>query len=147
MVVAAASAFGDGYCSLAWGSKLAGVAGDVAAGQVLRGDDDWLEPAERALAGWARTVAVDPNATEARDVQPLRDAGYDDAQILAITVFVALRLAFAIVNDALGARPDAELLATVPASVCHAVTYGRPVAGADSSPQHRGEQLARTNHR
>ena len=147
LVVAAASAFGDGYCSLAWGSRLAGVAGDVAAGQVLRGDDDGLEPAERALAAWARRVAVDPNATEARDVQPLRDAGYDDAQIFAITVFVALRLAFAIVNDALGARPDAELLATVPAAVRHAVTYGRPAAGADSSPRPRGEQLARTNHR
>jgi hypothetical protein len=75
-------------------------------------------------------VARDPNATEARDVQPLRDAGYDDAQIFAITVFVALRLAFAIVNDALGARPDAELLATVPASVRDAVTYGRPATGA-----------------
>lgn len=130
VVVAAASAFGDGYCSLAWGSKLAGVAGDHAAGQVLRGDDDCLDPAERALAGWARRVARDPNATEARDVQPLRDAGYGEAQIFAITVFVALRLAFAIVNDALGARPDAELLATVPASVRDAVTYGRPATGA-----------------
>lgn len=146
VVVAAASAFGDGYCSLAWGWKLSRVAGDHVAGQVLRGDDDWLDPAERALAGWARRVARDPNATEARDVQPLRDAGYDDAQIFAITVFVALRLAFAIVNDALGARPDAELLATVPASVRHAVTYGRPAAGADSSAKHRGKQLGRTNH-
>ena len=130
LVVATASAFGDGYCSLAWGRKLSGVAGDDVAGQVLRGDDDWLDPAERALAGWARRVARDPNATEARDVQLLRDAGYDDAQIFAITVFVALRLAFAIVNDALGARPDAELLATVPASVRDAVTYGRPATGA-----------------
>ena len=122
------------------------MAGDHVAGQVLRGDDDWLDPAERALAGWARRVARDPNATEPRDVQPLRDAGYDDAQIFAITVFVALRLAFAIVNEALGARPDAELLATVPASVRHAVTYGRPAPDADSSAQHRGQQLARTNH-
>ena len=115
-------------------------------GRVLRGDDDGLDPAEGALAGWARRVARDPNATEARDVQPLRDAGYDDAQIFAITVFVALRLAFAMVNDALGARPDAELLATVPASVRHAVTYGRPATGADSSAHHRGTQPARTNH-
>ncbi len=135
LVVAAASAFGDGYCSLAWGSKLSGVAGDHVAGQVLSGDDDWLDPSERALAGWARRVARDPNATEARDIKPLRDAGYDDAQIFAITVFVALRLAFAMVNDALGARPDAELLATVPASVRNAVTYGRPAAGFDSPTQ------------
>ncbi|HET6651281.1 MAG TPA: hypothetical protein VFH10_01470 [Nocardioides sp.] len=132
LVVAAASAFGDGYCSLAWGERLSGVVGGDVAGQVLRGDDGWLDPAERALAGWARSVARDPNATEARDVQPLRDAGYDDAQVFAITVFVALRLAFATVNEALGARPDTELLATVPASVLHAVTYGRPAVGASS---------------
>ena len=64
LVVAAASAFGDGYCSLAWGGKLSGVVGDDVAGNVLRGEDDWLDPAERALAGWARRVARDPNATE-----------------------------------------------------------------------------------
>lgn len=145
LVAAAASAFGDGYCSLAWGSKLSGVVGDAVAGKMLRGDDGWLDPAERVLAGWARSVARDPNATEAHDVQALRDAGYGDAQIFAITVFVALRLAFAIVNEALGARPDAELLATAPAAVRHAVTYGRPVAGAGSSAQHRSDQLARTN--
>ena len=146
LVVAAASAWGDGYCSLAWGSKLSGVAGEDVAGRVLRGDDDGLDPAERALAGWARRVARDPNATEACDVQPLREARYDDAQIFAITGFVAIRLAFAIVNDALGAQPDAELLATVPAAVRQAVTYGRPAAGADSSAQHSGEQLTQTNH-
>ncbi|HEY3006197.1 MAG TPA: hypothetical protein VGJ44_27870, partial [Kribbellaceae bacterium] len=57
------------------------------------------------------------------------DGWYDDAQILALTVFVALRLAFAIVDDALGARPDRELLASAPASVRDAVTFGRSAAG------------------
>ena len=146
LVVAAAAAVGDGYCSLAWGRKLSGVVGESVAGRVLRGDDGGLDPAERALAGWARRVARDPNAIEARDVQPLREAGYDDARIFAITVFVALRLAFAVVNDALGTRPDAELLETVPAVVRQAVRYGRPAVGADSSAQHRDEQLSHTNH-
>ena len=126
LVVACASAFGDSYCSLAWGNKLAGVAGESAAGGVLRGDDDLLDPAERALARWARTMARNPSSTEAQDVQPLRDAGHDDAQIFAITVFVALRLAFAIVNDALGARPDAELVAAASTPVRDAITFGRP---------------------
>ena len=86
----------------------------------------------RPSAPWRRGRARSPgtpNATAARDLQPLRDAGYDDAQIVAITVFVALRLAFAIVNDALGARPDRELLASAPASVRDAVAFGRPAAG------------------
>jgi alkylhydroperoxidase family enzyme len=129
LIVAGASTLGDAYCSLAWGKKLAGVAGADIAGDVVRGGDERLDPAEQALARWARQVARDPNSTDARDVEPLREAGYDDAQIFAITVFVALRLAFATVNDALGARPDHELRATAPAQVGDAVTFGRPDGG------------------
>jgi len=86
-----------------------------------------LDPSERALAHWARSVAADPNAIEARDVQRLRDAGFDEAQIFAITTFVALRLAFSTINDALGALPDSQLGASTPAPVLSAVTFGRPL--------------------
>ena len=92
---------------------------------MLRGDDDRLDPAERALAAWARQVARDPNGTAAADVEALRAAGYDDGQIAALTMFVALRIAFSTVNDALGARPGPELVASAPAAVRDAVTYGR----------------------
>ena len=127
LVTACASAMGDAYCSLAWGNRLATAAGaDIASG-VLRGDDDLLDPSEQALARWARQVARDPNAVAAGDVEALRDAGFDDAQIFAITVFVALRVAFSTVNDALGARPDRALGEAVPAAVRDAVTFGRPV--------------------
>jgi len=37
-------------------------------------------------------------------------AGFDDAQILNLTMFVALRIAFSTVNGALGARPEPEYL-------------------------------------
>ena len=40
--------------------------------------------------------------------------GFSDAKIFAITTFVALRLAFSTVNDALGAVPDDELRASDP---------------------------------
>ena len=137
LITCCASALGDSYCSLAWGRRLAREAGADVAARVLRGGDDRLDAVEQALAGWARTMTRQPNSTEAKDLQPLRDAGYDDAQVFAITVFVALRLAFAFVNDALGARPDAELLAIVPASVRDAVTFGRPAVrsrhGADAA--------------
>jgi uncharacterized peroxidase-related enzyme len=134
LVVACASALGDAYCSLAWGKKLAGVAGAGVAGDVLRGDDDQLDPKEQALARWARKTTRDPNGTGAPDIQALRDAGYDDAQIFAITVFVALRAAFATVNDALGVPPDRELSETAPAPVRDAVTYGRLGSAAISTP-------------
>ena len=132
LVTAAASTLGDSYCSLAWGTKLAAETGPDVAGAVIRGADEELDPSERALAQWARSVAADPNAIEARDVQRLRDAGFDEAQIFAITTFVALRLAFSTVNDALGARPDSQLGASTPAPVLSAVTFGRPLG-----PEHQ----------
>ena len=65
-----------------------------------------------------------------RDVERLRALGYDDRQIFAITLFIALRLAFSTVNDALGVRPDAQLRDSAPAAVLDAVTFGRPIAEA-----------------
>jgi len=128
LVTAAASALGDSYCSLAWGGKL-GTASDAAvAAGVLNGSDTGLTDQEKAMAAWARKVAADPNATTPADIQALRDAGLDDGQIFAITSFVALRLAFSTINDALGTQPDEQLALSVPRQVREAVTYGRPAA-------------------
>jgi alkylhydroperoxidase family enzyme len=79
------------------------------------------------MAEWARKVVRDPNATTPSDVDALRKAGLSDPQIFAITTFVALRLAFSTINDALGANPDAQLLQTLPEEIVQSVTYGRPV--------------------
>jgi alkylhydroperoxidase family enzyme len=128
LVTSCASTLGDAYCSMAWGWKLSREAGAEIAADVLRGVDERLDARERALAGLARRLASDPNAVGPDDVQVLRDAGYDDAQILAITAYVALRLAFSTVNDALGVQPEPELAALAPAAVREAITYGRPVA-------------------
>lgn len=128
LITACASTLGDAYCSLAWGTKLAEDADAATAAAVLRGDDGDLSMSEQAMAAWARTVAGDPNRATGADVQALRDAGYGDEQIFAITVFVALRLAFSTVNDALGARPDAAYRSLAPAAVRDAVGYGRPIA-------------------
>jgi uncharacterized peroxidase-related enzyme len=127
LVTACASAFGDSYCSLVWASRLAAADDAHTAAGVVRGSDDGLNTGERVMAGWARKVARDPNATTAADVQALRDAGFSDAQIFTITVFVALRLAFSTVNDALGLPPDAALRSTTPHAILDAVTFGRPI--------------------
>jgi alkylhydroperoxidase family enzyme len=126
LVTAAASALGDSYCSMAWGKKLAAAAGPEVAAGVIRGGVEGLDLANRALARWARLVATDPNAISAEDVQVLREAGFDDTQVLAITAYVALRLAFSTVNDALGAAPDRELRASAPDEVVSAIVFGRP---------------------
>lgn len=126
LVTAMASTLGDSYCALAWGGKLAGAADAGIAVGVLAGTDEGLSPTEVALARWARRVTADPNATVPEDVDELRQAGYDDAQILAITFYIGLRIAFSTVNDALGASPDRELRARLPRVVRDAVTWGRP---------------------
>jgi SAM-dependent methyltransferase/alkylhydroperoxidase family enzyme len=129
LVAAAASTRGDAYCSLAWGKKLADVSSAALAGSVLRGSDDGLDDAERTLAAWARRVVADPNGITDGNVDELRNAGFSDTQIFAITVYVAGRLAFSTVNDALGPLPDRELAASVPHEVRDAVHYGRPAEG------------------
>lgn len=134
LVTATASTLGDSYCSLAWGMKLAGASDPETAASVLSGDDQRLTEAESIMANWARHVVRDPNSTTQADVQELRDAGFDDAQIFAITVFVALRIAFSTVNDALGAEPDDALRQIVPGVVRDAVTYGRPIEATPARP-------------
>ena len=130
LITACASTLGDSYCSMAWGYKLSSVAGAQVAADVLLGVDDDLTERERALAAWARRLAGDPNGTAPSDVEGLRSVGYDDTQVLAITAYVALRIAFSTVNDALGVQPEPELADLAPEAVRTAVTYGRPVRTA-----------------
>jgi alkylhydroperoxidase family enzyme len=129
LVAACASTLGDSYCSLAWGSKLAGATDAELAASVIRGSDGALSDDERALASWARQVARDPNHTTAQDVGGLRAAGFSDSQIFAVTAFVALRLAFSTVNDALGVGPDTALRAAAPKAVVDAIGFGRSAQG------------------
>jgi len=130
LVAASASTLGDSYCSVAWGTKLAGVSDPETAAGVIKGVDEGLDAQERALSAWARKVTRDPNGITEEDVKILRDAGFSDAQTFAITTFVALRLAFSTVNDALGVGPDTALCSTAPREVVGAVGFGRPSAGS-----------------
>jgi uncharacterized peroxidase-related enzyme len=126
LVAACASTLGDSYCSVAWGSKLAAVSDPAIAAAVIQGGDEGLSDREQALAAWARKMTGDPNGTNDDDVDALRSVGFTDPQVFAITAFVALRLAFSTLNDALGVGPDMMLCAAAPDAVLSAVGYGRP---------------------
>jgi uncharacterized peroxidase-related enzyme len=125
LVTAVASTLGDSYCSLSWGGKLSEASSPAIAASVLSGTDVGLTEMEGTMAGWARKVVKEPNATTPTDVQALRDVGLSDDEIFEVTAFVALRLAFSTINDALGARPDTQLVQSLPGEVIDAVTYGR----------------------
>ena len=129
LVCATAANLGDSYCALAWGATLASASDPMTAAAVLqRREVPDLTDREKALAAWAGRVVREPNATTPTDVDHLRAAGLTEQEIFDATVFVAFRLAFSAVNDALGARPDRQLATAAPAAVREAVIYGRSVA-------------------
>jgi uncharacterized peroxidase-related enzyme len=130
LVLVTASTMDDAYCSFAYGSKLARAVGEDVTARVVRGDDSRLTSRQRVLAAWAREVVRDPNATTAEQVEALREVGFEDRQIFGLTLFVALRIVFSTVNDALGASPDAALAAGAPQAVAEAIDFGRAPAAA-----------------
>ena len=133
LVTASAAQRGDSYCSLAWGPRLAKLSDDETAAQVIAGTlAARLTERERALAAWARQVVHDPNATTVREVERLREVGLDDRQIFEATAFIALRLAWSTVNDALGAAPDKQLADAAPEPVRTAVSWGRQPSATPS---------------
>lgn len=126
VVCAVASALGDAYCSLAWGTRLAATSDAATAADVLQGrSSSQLSRREAALRGWAQRVACDPNGTTEENVQHLRDSGLSDQDIFDATALAALRLAFSTVNDALGVRPDRQIAEAAPDAVRQVVRYGR----------------------
>ena len=129
LVCSMASRLGDSYCSLAWGKILAAASDGPTAAAVLRNTGEAeLSPREKALAQWASQAVQDPNGTAAHDVDSLRAAGLSDKEIFEATVFVAFRLAFSTVNDALGVHPDWQVAQAAPPEVREAVTFGRASA-------------------
>lgn len=105
--VVAANLIGDSYCPLAYARKLAEVASPEFAASLLRGSDELLDERGRAIAAWARIIAQSPRSATAADLEALLRVGFDRAQILRLTLFITLRIAFATLNGALGARPEA----------------------------------------
>ena len=130
LVCATAATIEDSYCSLAWGKTLAQEAGPAAAAAVIGGEEDAaLTERDRALARWARLVASAPNTTRREDVDALLAQGLSDRDIFEVTAFIAFRLAFSTVNDALGIAPDWQLAASAPGPLRDAVRFGRDPAG------------------
>ena len=136
LVAATAGTLRDSYCSLAWGPKLAALSDADTAAAVLTGAErpGGLSEREAALADWARRVVRDPNATIRADVARLREVGLGDREIFEATAFIAFRLAFSTVNDALGAAPDQQLAEAAPEPVRRVVSYGRVPATEPSGP-------------
>ncbi|WP_328529774.1 hypothetical protein OG984_00780 [Nocardioides sp. NBC_00368] len=125
IVLAQAAAVGDSYCAVAWGKRLTDWADPKIAIAALTADDEPFSEREQALSSWARTVARSPGTSAPQDIQRLRDSGFKEPQIVALTIYAGLRTAFSSINSALGARPDAALADALDPDVRTAITWGR----------------------
>lgn len=89
----AARAIGSPHCLLAHGRKA--LRADVLDGDGLaafaQGDDGGFTPAEQAVIRYAAKLSTDPRAMTDADARELREAGYDDRQIVDITLAAAAR--------------------------------------------------------
>ncbi len=104
-IIAAALVAGDTYCPLAWGEKLGQATTPELSASVLLGTDDLLDERSRVIVEWSRTVAAG-ELTTAAHIDRLRDVGFTKAEIVHLTQFIALRVAFTRINGALGAFPE-----------------------------------------
>ena len=125
IVLAQAAEIGDSYCAVAWGKRLTDWADPQTAIAALTADDEPFSKREQALAAWARTVARSPGSSTPQDIQRLRDAGFSEPQIVALTIYAGLRTAFSSIDSALGARPDIALAEALDPAVRTVITWGR----------------------
>lgn len=89
----AARAIGSPHCLLAHGRKSlrAEVLTVDGLAAFAQGDDAGFTPAEQAVIRYAEALSTDPHAMTDADTQRLRDAGFDDRQIVDITLASAAR--------------------------------------------------------
>ncbi|KZE89968.1 carboxymuconolactone decarboxylase family protein [Microbacterium sp. TNHR37B] len=115
--LAAARAVGSPHCLLAHGRK-ALRAGALTEDQLesiaRRGDHPDLSDADRAVMTYARRLSVDPTTMTDADTQALRDEGFDDRQIVDITLAAAARNYFSRALRALAVPVETELAGLSP---------------------------------
>jgi alkylhydroperoxidase family enzyme len=73
------------------------------------------DPTRRAIYELARQVAAAPADISANDLEPLRELGFADAEILDVVLAAAIRCFFSSVLTATRAEPDPALTDQDPA--------------------------------
>lgn len=115
--LAAAAGVGSAHCLLAHGRKALRARAldeDQLEAIAERGDHDALSDADRAVMRYARRLSTDPAAMTDADSQELRDAGFDDRQIVDITLAAAARNYFSRALQALAVPVETDLVGLSP---------------------------------
>jgi uncharacterized peroxidase-related enzyme len=132
VTVAAARELRSTYCTAAHSKFLRDDCGDEVTMRAIAVDPSGgtLDATDRAVVEFATKVARDATSIEDADVQPLRDLGLSDTEIVDIVLAAAARSFFTKVLDGLGVQADAELVESFDPDLRERFVVGRPVAEA-----------------
>ena len=125
--LAAARRLRSSYCSLMHGRVLLEQFGEPVREIALDRRAAGLDDVDVAVMDLAEKIVVDATSIDDRDLQPLRDLGLTEPEIMDVVLAAAARCFFAKTLDGLGVRPDSSLSELDPA-VLDVLVVGRPIA-------------------
>ena len=125
--LAAAQRLRSSYCCLAHGSVLASQFGEPVRNIVLDRRAAGLDEIDVAVMDLAERVVADATSIGDADLQPLRDLGLTQTEIMDVVLAAAARCFFSKALDALGVLPDAGYR-DLEAELREALVVGRPIA-------------------
>ncbi len=125
--LAAARRLRSSYCCLAHGTVLIEQFGEPVREIALDHRSAGLEPVDVAVMNLAERVVDDATAIGDAELQPLRNLGLSDADIMDVVLAASARCFFSKTLDAMGVLPDA-MYAELDPALREALVVGRPIA-------------------
>jgi len=125
--LAAARRLHSSYCCLAHGTVLLEQFGEPVREIALDHRAAGLDEVDIAVMDLAERVVDDATSIGDSDLQPLRDLGLSEAEIMDVVLAAAARCFFSKTLDALGVLPDARYRELDP-ELLDALVVGRPIA-------------------
>jgi alkylhydroperoxidase family enzyme len=125
--LAAARRLRSSYCCLMHGSVLLEQFGEPVLDIALDHRSAGLDEIDVAVMDLAERVVDDATAIGDAELQPLRDLGLTELEIMDVVLAAAARCFFSKALDALGVGPDASYRTMAP-ELREALVVGRPIA-------------------
>jgi uncharacterized peroxidase-related enzyme len=129
VTLAAARRLHSSYCCLAHGQILAEKFGEPVVEIALDHRAAGLDDVDVAAMDLAEKVVDDATSIGESALQPLRELGLTQTEIMDIVLAASIRCFFAKANDAMGVLPDATFGELAP-ELREALVVGRPIAVA-----------------
>ena len=127
--LAAARRLRSSYCCLSHGRVLKESFDEPVREIALDHRAAGLADVDVAVMDLAEKVVDDASAIGKKDLQPLRDLGLSETEIMDVVLAASARCFFSKTLDGLGVRPDASFLELEP-ELLEALVVGRPIAEA-----------------